>query len=263
MSHCFSVAALELLHHPVLYALIVIWLSVVAVFSRERYLRTEPRVYAWMKTPPILWLILCLAVDLWDPARTVSDGLQPLRIGIFCGLVAGFIGDVFLLWKRTFLIGFTAFALGHIIYAIFFVMTGIPEVFAVAVIPIAILGLFYGSRLRRRVLPEQRSRLPLAFAYTVLIGFMLAAAISADMFLWILESNSGPCPRPPEYEVIRRLPWFAIGAAFFCVSDSLWAWNRFVKPLPLAGAWILGTYYAAQALIVWGAVSSNLPWLSP
>ena len=36
------------------------------------------------------------------------------------------------------------------------------------------------------------------------------------------------------------------------LSDSLLATNRFVTPLPGSQVWVLGTYYAAQALIVSG-----------
>ena len=38
------------------------------------------------------------------------------------------------------------------------------------------------------------------------------------------------------------------------LSDSLIAVNRFVTPLPLAGLWVLGSYYAAQLLIVLNAL---------
>ena len=44
--------------------------------------------------------------------------------------------------------------------------------------------------------------------------------------------------------------WVAVGAGFFMVSDALLATNRFVTPLPMAPLWVLGTYYAAQVLIV-------------
>lgn len=42
----------------------------------------------------------------------------------------------------------------------------------------------------------------------------------------------------------------AVGAGFFMLSDSLLAVNKFVTPLPLAQLWVLGTYYAAQVLIL-------------
>jgi alkylglycerol monooxygenase len=42
----------------------------------------------------------------------------------------------------------------------------------------------------------------------------------------------------------------AVGAAFFMLSDTLLAINRFVSPLPMSQVWVLSTYYAAQILIV-------------
>ena len=42
----------------------------------------------------------------------------------------------------------------------------------------------------------------------------------------------------------------ALGASSFMASDTLIALNRFVAPIPLAGLWILSTYYTAQILIV-------------
>jgi len=47
----------------------------------------------------------------------------------------------------------------------------------------------------------------------------------------------------------------ALGGALFLASDALLATNKFAGPLPLAGLWILATYWAAQ----WCIAS----WLKP
>lgn len=44
--------------------------------------------------------------------------------------------------------------------------------------------------------------------------------------------------------------WVAIGACIFMASGTLIAVNKFMQPLPLAGWWILGSYFTAQLLIV-------------
>ena len=44
----------------------------------------------------------------------------------------------------------------------------------------------------------------------------------------------------------------AAGAVFFMVSDATLAFNPFVSPVPFAIPWVLGTYCAAQCLIVMG-----------
>ena len=41
-----------------------------------------------------------------------------------------------------------------------------------------------------------------------------------------------------------------MGACVFMLSDSLIAINKFVTPVALSSLWILGTYYAAQLLIM-------------
>ncbi|HLZ17200.1 MAG TPA: lysoplasmalogenase [Cyclobacteriaceae bacterium] len=46
-----------------------------------------------------------------------------------------------------------------------------------------------------------------------------------------------------------------IGATSFMLSDSLLAINKFYRPLPYAGVWIMITYLAAMYLIVQGVIS--------
>lgn len=48
------------------------------------------------------------------------------------------------------------------------------------------------------------------------------------------------------------------GAVTFMASDALIALNRFVDPVPLAGTWIMLTYYGAQALLVTGLIRADL-----
>ena len=48
----------------------------------------------------------------------------------------------------------------------------------------------------------------------------------------------------------RASGWVAVGACVFMLSDALIAIDRFLTPLPLAPLWILGSYYAAQMLLV-------------
>ncbi|MBK9258433.1 MAG: hypothetical protein IPM54_01195 [Polyangiaceae bacterium] len=39
---------------------------------------------------------------------------------------------------------------------------------------------------------------------------------------------------------------FFLGALLFVLSDTLIGVNRWVTPIPLAGVWILATYYTGQ-----------------
>ncbi len=49
----------------------------------------------------------------------------------------------------------------------------------------------------------------------------------------------------------------AYGALLFMLSDTLLAVDRFVHPLAWAGLGVLGTYYAAQWLIVHGMLQTS------
>ncbi len=46
------------------------------------------------------------------------------------------------------------------------------------------------------------------------------------------------------------------------VSDTLLALNRFVVPLPAQALWVLGSYYAAQGLLVMGLLRASPPALT-
>ncbi len=64
------------------------------------------------------------------------------------------------------------------------------------------------------------------------------------------------------YQLLQSRPALltALGASFFMLSDSILAINRFVQPLPWSSVSVLGSYYTAQALIVWGCVRQ---WAEP
>ena len=49
----------------------------------------------------------------------------------------------------------------------------------------------------------------------------------------------------------------AAGALCFMVSDTLLAINRFVTPLPASALWVLGSYGAAQCLMVMGLLRAR------
>jgi uncharacterized membrane protein YhhN len=41
-----------------------------------------------------------------------------------------------------------------------------------------------------------------------------------------------------------------LGAVLFLASDTLLAWNRFLRPIPTGPLWVHITYHAAQGLLV-------------
>ena len=81
---------------------------------------------------------------------------------------------------------------------------------------------------------------PAVSAYVVVIALMAAQAI-------------GRATRLRDGQAMA----VALGACLFLLSDSLLAIDKFVTPLPLAGLWILSSYYAAQILIVLGTLRQH------
>jgi len=154
---------------------------------------------------------------------------------IFC-----WAGDILLLYASTnevfFLLGLTAFLLGHICYIISFKILSdyhsigkpisalfylLPVVFA-----ISLLIVLY-PQLGEMAIP--------VIVYAIVISAMCAAA----MWRWQKTTKSS-------FNLV------IIGAVFFIISDSLIAINKFHTPLPGAAFQIMLTYIIAQYLIVIG-----------
>ncbi len=152
---------------------------------------------------------------------------------LLAALAASLAGDAFLMFPGYFLPGLVAFLLAHLAYIALF-RRGAPW-FASRRALAATLGIggaMYAF-LWQGGLPAAL-RAPVA-AYVVVIALMAAQAIGRAAVL-----------RDRAALVV------ALGACSFMLSDALLATNRFVAPLPLSQVWVLGTYYAAQVLIVAG-----------
>jgi uncharacterized membrane protein YhhN len=148
------------------------------------------------------------------------------RWAFVVALVFSLAGDVLLMVDR-FLPGLIAFFGGHVAYIV-----GLrsgrtdfrPLLLSALIVFVAIV--FVGAR----ILVAVRERSPElgtpVSAYIAVISVMVACALASGN------------------------PLAATGAALFMVSDSLIAWNRFVKPLSWAPITIIVTYHLAQAGLV-------------
>jgi uncharacterized membrane protein YhhN len=171
--------------------------------------------------PATLVALLVVAVAL-DPAAGQDDR----RAWFVAALVLCLAGDVLLMLPRDlFIAGLSAFLLGHLCYIVGF-WTDAPTAFAfiascalvlVAVAPVAvrILG----------ALAAHRDLRPAVAAYMIVISVMVASALASGIII------------------------AAAGAVLFAISDSLIAWDRFVRPLAWAGVAIMVTYHVGQALL--------------
>jgi sterol desaturase/sphingolipid hydroxylase (fatty acid hydroxylase superfamily)/uncharacterized membrane protein YhhN len=179
---------------------------------------------------------LALAIAIFFAARRAMAAGTVTRFDglLLAGLAASLAGDVLLMGPATlFVPGLVAFLLAHLAYiALFSMGVGMFPRRGVLVATLLIGAGMYAF-LWLGGLPAAL-RIPVA-AYVVVIACMAAQAIGRAAVLHATDPSAR---------------WVAVGACFFMLSDSLLATNRFVTPLPLASLWVLGTYYAAQMLIV-------------
>ena len=182
-------------------------------------------------------LTMLLAVLLaWQQARGVAAPMHGIGL-LSAALLASLAGDVFLMLSGSqwFIPGLGSFLVAHLFYIALF-RTGQPwfpsgralvATFAAGASMYAFIWNGLGDPVLKLAVG----------AYVTVIALMAAQAIGRAVVLRTMPATA-----------------VAVGACVFMLSDSLIAVNRFVTPLPLAGLWVLGSYYAAQLLIVLNAL---------
>ena len=198
-----------------------------------------PDLYRIVKPLPMLIAIFLVATH--DPLALGNGAKESKirsvvpsgRLWLLAALAGSLAGDVLLLFPGWFVPGLVAFLLAHLAY-LMLLRQGVgwfPSRRALA--GTLGVGAAMYAFLWTGGLPTGL-RVPVA-AYVAVIALMAAQAIGRatvmrDTAAWTV----------------------AVGAAFFMLSDSLLATNKFAMPLPLASFWVLTSYYAAQVLIVGG-----------
>ena len=153
------------------------------------------------------------------------------RTWFVVALVCSLAGDIFLMLpKDLFVAGLAAFLVGHLCYVAGFWSHG-PGGFAFAIWAVAVVVVV--TPVARRILTELRGRRELAVPvtlYIVVISLMLATALATG--------NA----------------FAEVGALLFVSSDTMIAWNRFVRPFRAADLGIMITYHLGQAGLVLSVV---------
>jgi uncharacterized membrane protein YhhN len=215
-----------------------------------------------MKTKPwlILYFILLLA-DLiaiatnLDAARFITKPLlmpllaagllsdiNRLRPAVFRNLLLAalffsWMGDILLLWDLYFLPGLGSFLLAHLAYIGFFLkvrytnyplpLCKYPLIFLTEAIVIAFLFFIF---------PHLSSLGIPVIIYAITVSFTFLCAMHAFRF--------GQQP----------MGWYCIaGAILFIFSDAMIAVDRFYRPFPASGIWVMLTYGLAQWALVTGS----------
>ena len=168
-------------------------------------------------------------VLLLGVAATMIPDDESRRLWFLVALVLSLAGDVFLMLPRNlFVAGLASFLLGHVAYVIGF---GPSQAWPWILLVAVVAGAIATPILRALWTKGERELLGPVVAYLTVISLMVACALGTGD------------------------PFAIGGAALFMFSDSLIAWNRFVRPLAWAPVTIMVTYHLGQA----GLVLSLLP----
>ncbi|WP_253735842.1 lysoplasmalogenase [Paenibacillus sp. FJAT-26967] len=158
-------------------------------------------------------------------ARRVQHG-RPGRYSLLmmAGLFFCMMGDGLLVW---FVVGLTAFLIGHLFYtAAFLTRWRFTFLRLASVIPIVLFGLYMGHELRQALLLSGQTELIIpVLVYISVISLMGCSAVMTGSV------------------------WAIAGSVLFIVSDSILSWNMFIEGVSHSGIWIMSTYYTAQFLM--------------
>jgi len=186
-----------------------------------------PNLLAWpgsalIKTLPI-WTLALVAL-LEAPA--------PLKRPLALALVFSGIGDFALSSPSdlSFPLGMTAFLIGHLFYLWIFVRSLRPwsALDRSRRVIIGLIGV-YAVTMGAMILPRTGELMPAIAGYFFVLSLMAAASFASL------------APR-----------WTRLGAVLFVLSDTLIGVDRGLVPLEFSHIAVMGTYYAAQLLILAG-----------
>jgi uncharacterized membrane protein YhhN len=176
----------------------------------------------------------------WLVQRTLMAG----GAGWFAiALAFSLVGDILLMLpSERFIGGLAAFFLAHLAYIVGFNLLparfGLPT-FGLAAVLVA-LGAWVYARLSAgvRAIGKPALQAPLLLYSIVLAAMLFSAVQCLSRPAWGL---------PPALLV-------SLGAGLFFLSDTLHAWNRFVRPLWLGRTLVHVTYHLAQLGIAAGVI---------
>ena len=201
----------------------------------------------WLFKPTTMAFALIYIASCAIQTMKSMQNLPQKHVQLLLAAIAfSMAGDVFLMLdgqlpSSLFIPGLVSFLLAHVCYVALFKFDMPWFADRRALLLVAAIGAAMYVFLWTHGLPAAL-RLPVA-AYVGVIALMATQA-------W------------GRYQLLQSRPALltALGASFFMLSDSILAINRFVQPLPWSSVSVLGSYYTAQALIVWGCVQQ---WAEP
>jgi uncharacterized membrane protein YhhN len=184
----------------------------------------------WITKPGVMVLLIGVAFTLRPAGASQRD--------VFAGaLFLSLIGDIYLLLQgeRWFLAGLVAFLAAHLAYIDGFLFGGLDRGrLLYSALAVALVSLLLGGYVLRSMFRGADRRLvPAVSVYLLAISAMVALAAATGR------------------------PASVAGAGLFYASDSLIAWNRFMRPFAWAPLAVIVTYHLGQAGLVLSLLSSG------
>ncbi|MEM5774786.1 MAG: lysoplasmalogenase [Anaerolineaceae bacterium] len=198
------------------------------------------RVLHYVTKPAVMVLLLAW---LWQATR-----FEGFAGWIGLALLLSRAGDIFLMLPPSFFMaGLAAFLLGHVCFMAGFLASQPadgPWVWAAgaALLAVALFTLQTYWKALGKKLYSRKVRGGVS-AYILVANGMIFSALST---LW-----------RPDWALVNAL-LAAGGAVLFGISDSMLAYNRFIRKIPHAHVWIMITYHLAQMLITSAAIRQAL-----
>ena len=173
---------------------------------------------------PGTMVLLIGTVLAMDPTNSTA------RWCFVVALVFSMVGDIFLMLPnrdKWFVFGLGAFLIGHLAYVPGLVLLSFgPVGFLVGLVVVAVAMATIGRRVVAAVKAGEPDLVVPVIVYMGVISLMVACAFATGK------------------------PIAIAGALLFYVSDSMIAWNGFVKPFRYAGVAIMVTYHLGQIGLV-------------
>ncbi len=156
-------------------------------------------------------------------------------------ILLSWLGDLFLMrddQSTFFMAGLAAFLLAHVLYIFVFIQSSSawPVFRLTPLLPILTYGMFFAAF----VLPNtQDLQLPVAAYLVIILGMTSTARL-----------RSG-------YTSAYSYQMVFIGSLLFVCSDSILAYAKFLREIPLGSFFVMLTYMAAQLLICNGILKHH------
>jgi uncharacterized membrane protein YhhN len=161
----------------------------------------------------------------------VLKKLQKSGIVLMLALVFSGGGDAILAYDRQgmFVWGLASFLIAHLFYIVFFATNSKIDK---KKLPYAFLVILFSSAMGFLLRNIQPQFFHPVMAYLTIITLMTVLSIFN------------------EFKNTRII----LGSCIFMLSDSMIATNKFLVPIPVAGLFIMTTYYTAQYCIITGSI---------